>query len=190
MVTQDVEGKIVFVSSVVGLATFAGYAAYSPSKFAIRALADTLRNELKIYNISTHCYFPGTILSPGFAEEEKTKPQITKNIEGSDTPSTPAQSAQTLIKGLSANNYHIASDLLGNVFRTSQGGPTPSNNIVWDAILGFVGSIIFFPAMRQLMDWETVKAGKIFQLQKITSKHPLTDEQRAQIPSPFPSFIS
>ena len=62
-------GKIVFVSSMLGLLSFAGYSAYSPTKFAIRGLADTLRNELKRYNIDVHIFFPGNIDSPGYAVE-------------------------------------------------------------------------------------------------------------------------
>jgi 3-dehydrosphinganine reductase len=32
--------------------------------------------------ISVHIYFPGSILTPGFEEEQKSKPQITKEIDG------------------------------------------------------------------------------------------------------------
>jgi 3-dehydrosphinganine reductase len=46
-------------------------------------LADTLQSELMLYQgISVHIYFPGSILTPGFEEEQKSKPQITKEIDG------------------------------------------------------------------------------------------------------------
>lgn len=63
------DGKIVFISSVVGLMSFAGYSTYSPTKYAVRGLADTLRNELQRYGINVHIFFPGTIFSPGFETE-------------------------------------------------------------------------------------------------------------------------
>lgn len=63
------KGKIVFVSSMLGLLSFVGYATYSPSKFAVRGLADTLRNELKRYGIDVHIFFPGNIDSPGYVTE-------------------------------------------------------------------------------------------------------------------------
>lgn len=62
-------GKIVFVSSMLGMLSFAGWSTYSPTKYAVRGLADTLRNELKRYNIGVHIFFPGGILSPGFETE-------------------------------------------------------------------------------------------------------------------------
>lgn len=36
MVAQKVKGKIVFVSSLLGYASFAGYTNYSPGKYALR----------------------------------------------------------------------------------------------------------------------------------------------------------
>lgn len=36
MVRQGVKGKIVFVSSVLGMMSFVGYSTYSPGKFALR----------------------------------------------------------------------------------------------------------------------------------------------------------
>lgn len=59
-------------------------------------LADSLRSELLLYDISVHAYFPGTILSPGLAEENKTKPKVTQEIEGK----VEALSCQDCAKGL------------------------------------------------------------------------------------------
>ena len=36
MVEHGIKGRIVFVSSAIGLFSFAGYSAYSPAKYAIR----------------------------------------------------------------------------------------------------------------------------------------------------------
>lgn len=94
-----VEGKIVLVSSLLGLMSFVGYSQYAPMKYAIRGLAETLRSELILYGISVHAYFPATIFSPGLEEENKTKPKITKEIEGADEGLTPEQCAKGLIKG-------------------------------------------------------------------------------------------
>ena len=69
MVEHNVRGSVVFVSSVLGLFGLVGYSQYVPTKYAIRGLAESLRNELKAYGINVHCYFPATILTPGFEEE-------------------------------------------------------------------------------------------------------------------------
>lgn len=63
------DGKIVFISSVLGIMSFAGYSTYSPTKYAVRGLADTLRNELQRYSINIHIFFPGTIFTPGYEVE-------------------------------------------------------------------------------------------------------------------------
>ena len=50
----------------------------------IAALADTLQSELMLYGISVHIFFPPTMFTPGYEEENKTKPQIVKDIEAAD----------------------------------------------------------------------------------------------------------
>ncbi|CAG8594567.1 4065_t:CDS:2 [Diversispora eburnea] len=104
-------GKIIFVSSVAALVGFMGYSAYSPSKLALRSLTECLRNELILYDIGVHCFFPGTMDTDSVKEENKIKPQATKKIEGDDKV-TPEHAAKSLYKGLCKGNVFITSDLL------------------------------------------------------------------------------
>ena len=116
MVRQGIKGKIVFVSSVLGLMSFVGYTTYSPGKFAIRGarptavsckapidgclgLAESLRSELKMYGIDVHVAFPATILSPGLDEENEVKPKITLKIEETDSGSPPEEVAAGILRG-------------------------------------------------------------------------------------------
>ena len=62
-------------------------------------LAETLRSELLLYAIGVHIFFPGTIYSPGYIEENKTKPKITLKIEESDEGLKPEQAAKVLLRG-------------------------------------------------------------------------------------------
>lgn len=62
-------------------------------------MAETLRSELLLYSVSVHIYFPGTIYSPGYTEENKTKPDITLKIEESDDGVKPEQAAAALLRG-------------------------------------------------------------------------------------------
>lgn len=94
--------KLVFVGSTLSFLNFAGYTSYCPPKAAVRSLADTLRNELKLFGIDVHSFFPAGILSPGFENENIAKPQLTKDIEGSDVPLPPLEVAKHLLKGESA----------------------------------------------------------------------------------------
>lgn len=93
--------KLIFVSSILSFMSFAGYTSYSPAKYALRGLADGLRNELLLVGIDVHCFFPTGILSPGFDTENLTKPGLCKVIEGSDEPLSPAKVASHLYTGSS-----------------------------------------------------------------------------------------
>ena len=57
-------GQIINVSSVAGHIVSAGGVVYSASKFAVRAISEGLRKEIKPYNIRS------TILSPGAVDTE------------------------------------------------------------------------------------------------------------------------
>ena len=65
----------------------------------IAALADTLQSELMLYGISVHIFFPPTMFTPGYEEENKTKPQIVKDIEAADDGLTADQAALAFYKG-------------------------------------------------------------------------------------------
>ena len=137
-------GKIVFVSSVLGMMGMVGYAQYSPMKFAIRGmclitsltsgLAECLRSELLLYSIDVHIYFPATILTPGLEVENQTKPELTKQIEGTDEGQTPAQCAAHLLRGVERNEYSITDGLIGWLFRISSGGSAPGSNVWVDSL--------------------------------------------------------
>ncbi|KAG2104729.1 uncharacterized protein F5147DRAFT_775552 [Suillus discolor] len=81
MVRENKKGKIVLVSSTLGYMSLVGYSSYSPAKHALRGLADSLHSELMMYGIDTHIFFPPTMYTPGFEEENKMKPAITRTIE-------------------------------------------------------------------------------------------------------------
>ncbi|CAO3606589.1 unnamed protein product [Mucor hiemalis] len=136
------DGKIVFISSMLGMLSFAGWSTYAPTKYAVRGLADTLRNELKRYSIGVHIFFPGGIESPGFDTENLTKPEITKIIEGANTPQTGAECAQSLMNGLYKGNYMIVTDAISQVLRAVTRGVSPTNNLVLDWILAAIGQPI------------------------------------------------
>ncbi|KAM3582308.1 3-dehydrosphinganine reductase [Umbelopsis sp. WA50703] len=136
------DGKIVFVSSILGLMSFAGWSTYSPTKYAVRGLADTLRNELQRYNINIHIFYPGTIFTPGFETENQTKPQITRDIEGNNAGQTPEECARSLIKGLEAGQYAITTDFLTELLRTVGRGVSPTNGFFSDWIMSGVGWIV------------------------------------------------
>jgi len=55
------EGKIIFINSVAGKYGYPYSSAYVSSKFGLRGLADSLRNELREHNIKVISIHPGAI---------------------------------------------------------------------------------------------------------------------------------
>lgn len=134
------------ISSTAGLISFYGYSSYAPSKHALRSLADCLRDELEVASrgsTTIHIYFVSTINSEGFLEEQKTKPEITMKIEGSESSdSSPESRAISLLKGIEKGQFHITSDFITDIFRVSMTGISRSNNFFLDTILLLIGWIV------------------------------------------------
>ncbi|GAA5893735.1 hypothetical protein JCM6882_003082 [Rhodosporidiobolus microsporus] len=148
-------GRVVLVSSIAALMSYTGYTTYSPSKYAIRGLAEGLRTELQLYGINVHLFLPATILTPGFENEEKLKPQITKNIEGPDEGLKPDAVAKELIKGVERNDFYITYESVGHMLANSR-GITPWNNLLIGAFWGFIGTVAF-PIWRRMSPEGEVK---------------------------------
>ncbi|KAF2639848.1 3-ketosphinganine reductase-like protein [Massarina eburnea CBS 473.64] len=143
---------LVFTSSILAFANVTGYSAYSPAKAAMRSLCDGLRMEINLYNgarrgtnnknghqpapfdVVIQSVFPATVLSPGHANEQLTKPAVTKKIEESDVDQSPHDAALGAIKGLEAGNYSTATSFLGDLMRLSAMGGAPRDNIVKDTM--------------------------------------------------------
>ncbi|KAF9209261.1 3-dehydrosphinganine reductase [Haplosporangium sp. Z 27] len=140
MVETGVKGKIVMTASTMGLVGFTGYSSYAPTKFALRGLVETLRNELKIYGIGVHIYYPGTMFSDGYENENKTKPLITRDIEGNNGI-TSEEAAKGLFAGLYKGHFAVATDFDTYFLRVASRGITPLNNIGWDYLLGLIAPI-------------------------------------------------
>jgi len=156
MARARLPGKIVFVGSVLSYFGLVGYSTYSPGKHALRGLAETLRQELLLYNIDVHMYFPATIQSPGYVEENKTKPKITLKIEESDPISSADECAQGMWKGIQQGDFHITHTFNAEVFRASTRGSTPWNAVFRDAFYSIIG-FIALPIWRSDVDKMVVK---------------------------------
>lgn len=129
---------MVFTASVLALYAMIGYSTYNPSKWALRGLADTLTQEALLYPdqpVKIHIVYPGTILSPGFEMEEKSKPEITMQLEKDDPKQTPDEVARKAIVGLEAGDYMVTVGLLGSVMRWGALGSSVRNNKLVDTLM-------------------------------------------------------
>ncbi|KAK3168844.1 hypothetical protein OEA41_005292 [Lepraria neglecta] len=155
---------IVFTSSLVAFLPLVGYSLYTPSKVALRALSDTLSQELLLYhplcNIRTHTIFPGTIFSPGLEIENQSKPAITKKLEESDGGQTCEEVAASSIKGLEKGEEMISSGIMGVALKAGMLGSSRRNGWgIVDTVVGWIVMIVLV-VVRRDMDGTVRKWGK------------------------------
>ena len=104
---KERRGRVVFISSGAGLLGLYGYGTYSPSKFALRGLAETLRAELKADNIGISIAYPPDTETPMLVEENKTKPEETKAITDIVKPWTAEAVATCIMNGIAKGKFGI-----------------------------------------------------------------------------------
>ena len=101
-------GALVLVSSGLALTGYAGYAAYAPTKWAVRGLAEVLRSELAATRVSVHLALPPGMATPGFDKENAEKPRVTRAIEAGEPTHPPESVAAALLSSLQRGHYACA----------------------------------------------------------------------------------
>ncbi|TPX15534.1 uncharacterized protein E0L32_004232 [Thyridium curvatum] len=155
---------LVFTASVLAFYPIVGYAGYSPTKCAVRGLADTLTQEMLLYPdhpVRVHVVYPGTILSPGFEREQTTKPAITKHLEKDDKEQTPDEVASKAIAGLEKGEHSVTVSFMGDLMRVAALNGSPRNNWIMDTVMGCVVYCIWFFVLL-VMHGDIVKHAKKF----------------------------
>lgn len=113
---------------------------------------------MQLHGIKVHLYMPAGILSPGYENEQKTKPDITKKIEDGDTPISAEAAAGLLIAGIEKGHYQITNDLITDLIRAVSAGAVPGNGVL-DFVYGFIGSVSLSLGVVGLGTWLTVDWG-------------------------------
>jgi 3-dehydrosphinganine reductase len=156
---------LIFTSSVVAFYAPVGYAPYGPAKAALRCLGDTLYQEMLLYGggdaVRIHIVCPGSILSAGYENEQKTKPAITNEIEESDPKQKPEEVAAASIKGLEAGEYLITVNWLGRLMKAQAWGGMPRSNWLIDTILTLLSSFVWM-IVQPMIDRQVKAHGKKF----------------------------
>ncbi len=102
------QGHIVLVSSGAGLIGLFGYTAYSPTKFAVRGLAEALQAELRPHQIHVSIAYPPDTETPQLEEENKYKPIETRRMTEMAQVWTADAVANCILKGIEAKQFAIA----------------------------------------------------------------------------------
>lgn len=116
----------------------AGHGTYAPSKFALRALADALVMEARLYPdvpIKVHLCMPNSITTAGYEAENRTKPRVTLELEGAGKPQHPDEVARLLITGIRKGSYFVTTSFLGDLMRWGAMSNSPRNNWFVDTFM-------------------------------------------------------
>ncbi|EGV63114.1 3-dehydrosphinganine reductase [Yamadazyma tenuis] len=133
---------IIIFSSAAAVYPLIGYSQYAPLKSALMSLSLTLRQELSPFNYRVSCVLPGNFQSEGFEEEEKTKPVITKKIEGASTPIAVDKCAQGILTSLDRGYDIVYTDLIGWVLGSASLGAHPRVLAFFQIIISLVFSMV------------------------------------------------
>ncbi|KIW12652.1 hypothetical protein PV08_09930 [Exophiala spinifera] len=145
---------IVFTCSTLAFVPVAGYSPYSPAKAAMKAMADGLNQEVAVYNgsrlgagpapdadIAVHIVFPCGIISPGFENENKIKPELTLMLEEDDKPQQPDEIAKIVLNRLNAGDFMISTLMLGHLMRGIGMASSVRKNFM-DVFWNWIGSLV------------------------------------------------
>ncbi|MCL4504933.1 MAG: SDR family oxidoreductase [Chloroflexi bacterium] len=131
-------GHIALISSGAGVLGLYGYTTYSPTKFALRGLAQALRSELKPSGIRVSVVYPSDVDTPQLAEENKTKPEETKRISGTAAPQQPDVVARAIVAGMRANRFAISSNMEMRLLKRLSSLVEPVMNLYMDSVVAGV----------------------------------------------------
>ncbi|XP_053670846.1 3-ketodihydrosphingosine reductase [Anopheles nili] len=95
---QAGDGIIVITASQAALMGIYGYGAYAASKFALRGLAETIAMEARHRGVSVTLALPADTDTPGFENENRTKPEETKIISGSGGLAKPEHVGKRIVQ--------------------------------------------------------------------------------------------
>ncbi|KAK6954278.1 hypothetical protein Daesc_004245 [Daldinia eschscholtzii] len=161
---------LIFTGSFVSFYSFAGFTPYSPSKAAIRALSDSLSQEMNLYaaahpntpRVRVHTVFPATMPTQGLEEENSVKTDLTKSLEEGDQILQPEEVARRAIRGLESGEELVPTSTIIRLVMTSvMGGSTRGGfwKGVVNTLLGWIVLVVMV-FIRWEMDTKVAKWGK------------------------------
>ncbi|XBW37637.1 hypothetical protein QEN19_003219 [Hanseniaspora menglaensis] len=145
-----------FFSSEVSFFPFIGYISYTPLKTSLKALVNILRQEYPIVRISN--IYPGNFASEGYIEENLTKPDITKSIEGSSNPISVEECRKIIISNLNKGYDDIVTDFIGWVLMSCDMGLNKNWNYskfwILQLFLGLFANLLIVPFYMVYLNWD------------------------------------
>ncbi|KAK2026321.1 short chain dehydrogenase [Colletotrichum zoysiae] len=164
--------RLVYIASSAAFVALPGYVAYTPPKTALRALADTLRQELLLYGDESmyrvHIAFPAAFTTDAFLEEQEGKPKLLKQMEDSDYATkeelfrkvqSVEEIATGILDGIRKGRFIITTNMTTDLTLNNMRGPSPRSSPLYDYFMSFVGALAF-PVVRRKFDKMTSQYGR------------------------------
>jgi 3-dehydrosphinganine reductase len=170
--------QLIFINSAAAFLGLPGSVAYTTSKAAVRALADTLRLEVLRHDTaeshySIHCAFPGDFVSPGFMKEQETKVHLNKTIQGLHQPieklvakfPSSEKVASMIIKAVDRGDFIVTYSLEQHALFANMMGASPKRGWgIVDTLLQPLMSWFVMPYFRRKWECITKKDGEQLRL--------------------------
>ncbi|XP_078163713.1 3-dehydrosphinganine reductase TSC10A-like [Carex rostrata] len=145
--------SIAIMSSQAGQVGIYGYTAYSASKFALRGLAEALQQEVIADNIHVSMIFPPDTATPGLAEEQKKRPELTNIVVGSSGEMKAEDVVKKALRGLKEGRFIIPCNFEGAMLAIATAGLSPQRSSV-TALLEVLGAgLMRFVALCFQWNW-------------------------------------
>jgi 3-dehydrosphinganine reductase len=127
---QHGSGRIVLVSSQAGQVGVFGYTSYCATKFALKGLAESLQMELARDNIYVTVAYPPDTDTPGFAEENKTKPIETQLINETSGVLSAEEVAKKIIASTQKGSFSCWFGINGFLLECLTSGAQPITSML------------------------------------------------------------
>ncbi|XP_010551765.1 PREDICTED: 3-dehydrosphinganine reductase TSC10A-like [Tarenaya hassleriana] len=145
--------SIALMSSQAGQVGIYGYTAYSASKFGLQGLAQALQQEVIADNIHVSLVFPPDTETPGFEEEQKTRPQLTNIIAASSGAMRPEEVAKITLEGIKAGKFSVSCNFEGFLLSTATAGLSPQRSFFTAFFEVMTAGLIRLAALFFQWDW-------------------------------------
>jgi short-subunit dehydrogenase len=104
---RDRDGHLVNVSSVAGYIGVFGYTDYSASKYGVIGFSEALRAEARQDDVDVSVLCPPDTRTPGFEEENASKPPETRAVSEGGGLAEPDEVATELLRGIRREQFMI-----------------------------------------------------------------------------------
>ncbi|XP_047308333.1 3-dehydrosphinganine reductase TSC10A-like [Impatiens glandulifera] len=150
---DGIPASISITSSQVGQVGIYGYAGYAASKFGLRGFAESLQQEIIMDNIHVSLIFPPDTETPGFIEENKTKPELTSILSSSSGGMNADEVAKKALDGIKSGSFVVSCNFEGFLLALATAGLSPQRSSLIAFVEVFSASILRIVALCFQWNW-------------------------------------